>query len=181
MDKLGLNFGLIIAYLIPGFLGLIEVSQHIPMLNNIIFNTGGSPKQNNISSPSSILFILLLSLAIGIIINALAWAFVRPLVELTGVKRPSELDYKDLKNENIKIYNLVIENNFRYYQFYANVFVAVILLSQSWFVFPFFNYLIRNFSFFIVAIVLFLAARDSLSRAYFRMYTLNRKRGEEND
>ena len=172
MDKLGLNFGLIIAYFIPGFLGVFAVAKYENSVKALLGGSSGTPE-----SPSVVL-LLLLALAIGIIINAFSWAFVRPLITLSGVKRPATLDYTKLRKEDIEVYNVIIESNFRYHQFYANMLVAVLILSPAWLVRPLTGNVIRNVSFFLVSSILFLAARDSLQRAYKRMLALQ-ERGDQ--
>ena len=169
MEKLGLNFGLVIAYLIPGFLGLYALSQRVTPIKSLLHGEKGSPETG------AIIPLLIVAMAVGMIINALGWIIVRPLITISGVKRPRDLDYTKLKVEDIKLYNVIVEANFRYHQFYTNMFFAILLLIPIWVVRPIWDNRIRNFSLLIVGLALFLAARDSLNRAYTRMSALQNK------
>ena len=168
MEKLGLNFGLVIAYLIPGFLGLYALSERVVAIKNLL---GGD---NKIPEKAAIVPLLVLALAIGMIINSLGWGLIRPLIALSGVRRPEKLDYTKLTASDIKVYNVIVEDNFRYHQFYSNMLVAVLLLAPLWWVRPFGANVVRNVSFLIVVVVMFMAARDSLKRAYTRMLALQK-------
>ena len=97
MEKLGLNFGLVIAYLIPGFLGLYALSERLGAIKTLL---GGD---NKIPEKAAIVPLLILALAIGMIINALGWSLIRPLIALSGVRRPANLDYTKLKADDIKV------------------------------------------------------------------------------
>lgn len=169
MDKIGLEFGLVIAYLIPGFLGLYALAGRVEAIKALV---GGEQK---VPQAASIIPLILLALAVGITINATSWALLRPLIGLSGVKRPARLDYTKIKPEQIPLYNLIVESNFRYHQFYGNVLVAIIMLAPVWLASPLATNVLRNLSFFFVVVILFLAARDSLQRAYKRMLALQTK------
>jgi hypothetical protein len=173
MEKLGLNFGTVIAYLIPGFIGVYASARYVDTIHALL----GGDKQ--IPEAAAIIPITLMALAIGNVINAISWALVRPLIALSGVRRPRDLDYTKLKKEDIPIYNNIVEGNFRYHQFYANTLVAILLLTPTWLMLPLKENAVRNISFFLVTGVLFFAARDSLQRAYVRMSSLLKKEVEE--
>jgi hypothetical protein len=173
MEKLGLNFGTVIAYLIPGFIGVYASARYVDTIHALL---GGD---THIPDAAAIIPITLMALAIGNVINAVSWGLIRPLIALSGVRRPQGLDYTKLKKEDIPVYNVIVEGNFRYHQFYANTLVAIFLLTPTWLVLPFKENAVRNISFFFVAGVLFFAARDSLQRAYVRMSSLLKKEVEE--
>jgi hypothetical protein len=163
MDKFGLNFGLVIAYLIPGFLGLYALAERVSIFKALLGGDKGVPEA------AALVPMTTLALAIGIIINAVSWALLRPLISVSGVRRPAALDYAKLKEKDIAVYNVVVEANFRYHQFYGNMLVAVLLLTPRWLVRPVAENLVQDASFFFVTVVLFFAARDSLKRAYTRL------------
>lgn len=170
MDKLGLNFGQFIAYLIPGYLAIYPLAEVVPPLASLLGEKG-------VPQAEAIIPLLVLGVGIGIIINAFSWALLRPLFALSGVRRPEELTYTKLRKDDIEVYNTIIEANFRYHQFYSNMVIAVLLHGPSWFVLPVKDNLLRDTAFVLVVGVLFFAARDSLSRAYIRMLALFTKEG----
>lgn len=170
MDKLGLNFGQLIAFLIPGFVGTCAVAKDVNAINALFGGSGqGQP------SSASLVALLLIALAIGIIINAFAWLLVRPLIHLTLEVKPKAIDEMDLKNEDLPIYEHIMESQFRYHQFYSNMLVAVLLLIRLWLATPLQEHVLRDVSFPLVVIVLFCAAQKSLEGAYKRMSRLRQK------
>ena len=160
MDKLGLNFGLVIAYLIPGFSGTYAVASRVGAIDALL----GGP--NKVPSTGSVVPLLLIALAVGIIINATSWVVIRPVMEFRGVKPQPGYVNRELSKEDRARYDHTVESTFRYHQFYSNMLVAVLLLTPMWLVTPLQNNVLRNASFFLVLVVLFLAGRDSLQQFY---------------
>ncbi len=170
LEKIGVNFGHIIAYLVPGFLAIYPLAEFVPHFGALIGQTG-------VPKAEALIPLLLVALAVGIAIDAVSWALLRPLIGLTGVRRPPELTYAALTKDDVEIHNSIIENNFRYHQFYANMFIAVLLHAHKWLSLPIQEHGVRNGAFVLVTGVLFFAARDSLNRAYTRMLALTTKEG----
>ena len=171
MEKLGLNFGQLIAYLIPGFLAVYALADFVPQFAALLGRDG-------IPQAEALVPLLVLGLAVGVVVNAFSWALLRPLFALSGVKRPDDLTYTKLRKDDIAVYNTIVEANFRYHQFYSNMLIAVLVYAPTWLAAPATDNLLRNGSFLAVVGVLFLAARDSLSRAYVRMLALLSKEGK---
>lgn len=157
MDKLGLNFGLVIAYLIPGFCGTYALTPHVTAINALV---GGA------ANTGSVVVLLLIALAVGIIINAISWVVVRNFIHFTGVKSPSGIVYRKSSRQDALRYNRLIESTFRYHQFYSNMLVGILLLTPLWLAAPVQDNILRNASFPFVVIILFWAARDSLRNYY---------------
>ena len=112
------------------------------------------------------LYLTVASVAVGMIVSAVRWAFVDRLHNLTGIPVPS-LDFS-LLAKNVEALNLLIEIHYRHYQFYANELVAIFCLYISYRVsFGGLGSLgIVDVAFVILEIVLFMASRDTL-RKYF--------------
>ena len=113
------NFGIAIAYVIPGFVVLWGASYHSPTVSGWVGSDG--------ASIGSFLYVLLGSLAAGLLISALRWATIDSLHHATGVTSPS-LDFSSLQNK-LDSFVLIVEGNYRYYQYYANMFVAILVLG----------------------------------------------------
>jgi hypothetical protein len=163
LEKIGLDFKLIIAYLIPGTIGLYAAAMLVPAVGILL---GG---QTSVPQGASIILVLVLAIASGIVINAITWATVRPIVEASGAKRPPEFDYSKLSNDNKAAINNIRDNFFSYYQSYANMFTAILLVFFAyWYAqgLPRLDLTIIGTT---ICIVLFFAARDSLKRTYFNM------------
>jgi hypothetical protein len=84
-DKIGINFGQLIAYLAPGFVALYGLAG---LSTSIAALLRGNPQTPEAAASIPL---ILLALGAGIVVNAVAWALVRPLISLTGVRRPKEL------------------------------------------------------------------------------------------
>lgn len=174
MDKVGIEFRLIIAYLISGCVGLYAVSFHSKVVANLL---GGV---SNVPTGSSIILIVILAIACGIVINAVTWALVRPAIERRSLRRP-ELNYYKLTEQQMGAFSVILEENFRYYQPYSNLLTSLLLLQISALIgrveFPIIVYIALA----VVCFVLYFAARDSLRRSYEGMERLLKDGGEDHD
>lgn len=120
---------------------------------------------------SAIIPLLLMSIAVGIILSVIAWAIVRPLIELVAIKRPS-FDYSKLHRDDIEIFREFIGSMFRYYQCYSNLLIVFLIFILNYA----YNESTPKISILIVLgfliVILFLAARDALVRSYKTMDNL---------
>lgn len=161
LESLHRNFGLLIAFVLPGLvflLGLLwlEDSDELRWVNEV----------GRLSQIGSVLLLLLASTAAGIVLSAVRWVVLDNLHHATGLTAPL-LDYRNLQLKQ-ESFMLVVENNYRYYLFYGNTLVGLLLLGGS--------VLSRDVQLTTLAIVrwaalcvvLYLASRDSLQRYYTR-------------
>jgi len=117
MDILSRQFGLVIAYLLPGFIALIGVAPSVPMI-------AGWLRADQSGSFGAPVYALLAATAAGMIVSCFRWFLVDQLLVLTGLERP-RFNAQALE-QNPSAFNYLIENHYRYFQFYANTLVAVI-------------------------------------------------------
>ncbi len=165
MGKFQLSFTLLIAYAVPGLLGVYSLSLHFEPINYLFgLDTAHS-------STTVIIPLTLLVLGAGIIINALTWAFLRPLIHLFGVKKP-DLDYSKLTKDKIEQYNIIVESSYRCYQSYSNLLTSILILLIAIFTSQDGISMKAIAPFCIVMLVLLAASRDSLLRSYERMSKL---------
>jgi len=116
-DFSGKNFGLLIAYVLPGFVllyGLQPVSVPVREWLGISPSIPGSIE--------SIFFVTVASTAAGMAVSAVRWLLIDSLHDVTGLRRPTWDDGK--LQANLDAFEALVEAHFRYYQFYANSFVA---------------------------------------------------------
>lgn len=159
------NFGLVIAYLLPGFIAVAALSGPIPAIASwLATSPDGQP------TVGGFLYVTIASLAAGMFASSCRWVIIDSLHHRTGIKRPS-WDFSQLQS-NLAAYGLLVELHYRYYQFNANTFVVVA-----------FAYVIRlggsctwcggpawvDFGFVIVEAVLFATSRDTLRKYYARV------------
>lgn len=161
-DSLDRSFGLIIAFLLPGFIGLCGYSAFSPTLTVWL-----SAEPSIEPRLSGFLYVVLGSLAVGLIISAVRWGVIDTLHHATGLTRP-DFDYRRL-TDHLLAYQLAVEHNYRYFQFYANTAVANLwfftchqLAYGTW---P----LLAWLGFLTLEGILLIASRDALDRFYQRV------------
>jgi hypothetical protein len=156
------NFGLLIAYVLPGFVtlwgaGFVSPAVHLWLVGS----TAGGP------DVGGFLYTSIASVAVGMTVSAVRWATVDWLHATTGVMRPEWDDSK--LSERLPAFEALVENHYRYYQFYANMLVALALAYPTWRISvgsgPFRP---TDFGFLLVEGVFLAASRDALRRYYRR-------------
>lgn len=189
------SFGNAIAFLIPGFVVVWQLSAISPVLANWLgletssallggqqfSKPAGTALPSPTTSPSApapastaapsvggFAYAAIASLVLGLIVSAIRAQLLDRLHHKTGVQLPN-LNYKNLQ-ANREAFTIVIENLYRYYQFYGNLFVAVggAYVIHLWNT----GMTIRWWGLLgIVAleVVLFVSSRDSLERTYSRL------------
>jgi hypothetical protein len=157
------NFGPLIAYLVPGATALWGFSRFsAPLRSWFAFTEVDAP------TISGFLYLTVASLADGMTVTAIRWAFVDLLHAKTGLRPPS-LDFARLGGR-VDAFNLLIEIHYRHYQFYANMFVATAIAfvcqrsaisvgrGLGW----------LDVGFVIFEVVFFFTSRDTLRKYYQR-------------
>ena len=112
------NFGLLIAYLLPGFVALWGAAYHVEVVRSWLEST-----PPDAPSIGGFLYVTLASTALGLIVSAARWAVVDRLFARLGVRQPA-WDF-DLFTERLAAYEVLVSYHYRYYQFYANMLVAL--------------------------------------------------------
>jgi len=124
-DKLGLTFGNLIAHFLPGSIIFISIFHYLVdiKITEMILK----------SYPSFSLFLLaVLSLICGLILDSLRY-LITLLPKISAKFREwSSIDISNSDDDDRKYHDWVIENHFRYHQFYGNLglsflFAAIIL------------------------------------------------------
>jgi hypothetical protein len=156
MDNLTRQFGLIVAYLLPGFIALAGIAPLIPVVSSWL-----EPLNQGIAIGPPI-YALMAATAAGMVVSCFRWLLIDQVHALTGVPSPA-LNYRALEKQ-MTAFNYWVEQNYRYHQFYANALIAILfaygvnrLLKTS---------LLLGFGtdlgVFILCAVLFAGSRDAL-------------------
>jgi hypothetical protein len=158
------NFGLIIAYLLPGFVSLWGMSYFSPVVESWIDvqQPSGSP------AVAGFMFATLASLAAGVTVSAVRWAVIDHLHHATGIVPP---DWKFAHLEGrLQGYLTLVENHYRYYQFYSNMFVAAAFAYSARLVEgpAFLRPVAATCGFLALEMTLFAGSRDTLQKYYDR-------------
>ena len=123
----GQNFGLLIAYVIPGFVSLLAVGQFSPVVSGWL-QVSATP--DKAATVGGFLYATLASVGTGLTVSTVRWAIIDSVHHCTGIRRPPWDDSK--LQEKLGAFEALVENHYRYYQFYANMLVAmfVVLLAR---------------------------------------------------
>jgi hypothetical protein len=113
------QFGLIIAYLLPGFIGLAGVAPFVPAVAGWLLPVGYS--EASLGPP---LYALLAATTTGMTISCFRWLLIDHFHHWTGVVPPIWDD--SLLARRLTAFTYLVENHYRYYQFVANTLVALL-------------------------------------------------------
>jgi hypothetical protein len=150
------HFGLLIVCVIPGFTalhGLPSPSAAMP------------PSPPGFAADATIagfLFGSVEAITAGLIVSAVRWLVVDTLHHATGLKRP-DLDFASF-GANVQAFEFLVRNHYWYYQFYANMVVALAYAGAT---LP----RVRGTSawaYAMLAILFLLGSRDALRKFYDR-------------
>ncbi len=163
------NFGILIAYLIPGAIVLLGLTPFSPLLQGWF---ASSPP--DAPSIGGFLFLTVAALAAGMTVGAVRWAIVDSFHAWSGLPVP-DFDFSKL-GPNVEAFRLLIEIHYRHYQFYANSGVATAFayvshrislgFHGSW------GWLDLGVAF--LEVVFFVTSRDTLHKYYHRSRQLLR-------
>ena len=162
------NFGLLIAYVLPGFVTLWGISLFSPTVDSWI-----TTSQHGAPTVAGFLYVTLASLAAGLTVSAVRWVIIDRLHHATGLK-PPRLEFANL-DDRLQGFLALVENHYRYYQFYANSLVAgamayaahssrhgINFCQPSW----------PTLGFILLELVLLAGSRDSIRKYYSRVERL---------
>jgi hypothetical protein len=157
------QFGLILAYLIPGFIGLAGVAPIISLVGKWL-----APVSDGSLDLGPTVYAALAAIAVGMILSCFRWLLVDRLHGWTGVKRPVWNDQK--LHGNLGSFDYLVQNHFRYYEFCGNTMLALLWaygVNRALGTSPYFG-LWTDISALVVVVVLFAASRDALVKYYTR-------------
>lgn len=156
------QFGLVIAYLLPGIV-LLQGSAYLGLLEIIPVTVR---LESNLSL-GGFLSSTLAALGLGMTISAVRWLLIDTIHHRTGLQAP-QWNFTRL-TERVAAFDLIVEHYYRYYQFYANTLVSFLILwvvyriQQGLALWSFLDLL-----FLLLIGIFFSASRDSLKRYYDR-------------
>lgn len=106
------NFGLLIAYLLPGFTLLWGLRELSPTVEQWL---GSTP--HDAPSIAGFLYGTLASVAAGLTVSTLRWLLIDTIHHRTGVPLP-DWNFAGLR-DRVAGFDVLIEIHYRYYQFYT--------------------------------------------------------------
>lgn len=164
------NFGIIIAFLLPGFIAILGPGMydgHLEGSYALLKNWLGSQVSNDVHPTlASVLLLTLLALFVGMVVSTFRWIIIDSLHHWTGVAKPNwELGKLA---QRIDGFEFLVESHYRYYQFHANSLLAI-------FIHCFFRWQTVNpnryevAAILITSLALYLGSRDCLKKYYLRV------------
>lgn len=158
------NFGLTIAYLIPGFVVVASTADRLPLVAGWL---DGSVAQS--PTVGGFLFITIASVTAGLILSVIRWLTMDVIHHHTGI-RPPKLDFAQL-SKGLTAFEAVVDNHFRYYQAYTDLFLALVIVLSLHPNFPQTVGVTSITGYFVAGtllVILFFASRDALHKYYDR-------------
>ncbi len=119
------SFGLVIAYLLPGFIGLYGMSFWFPGLRQVY-----SAFLTAQSSVGLFLLVVIAALVGGLVLNSLRWAIYESWRR--DNLGPEELAKLGSSETMLNAYLQRIDENFRYYQFSGGFSISLPILYAGW-------------------------------------------------
>lgn len=161
------NFGLLIAYILPGFTVLWAISPLSPTVQTWLGTSIADAP-----TVGGFLYVTLGSIAAGLIVSAVRWLVLDSVHHRTGVAKPrwdfSRLDAK------LNAFDVLNEQHYRYYQFYGNMLAAlcVAFVVRGWFVVQSWPDALATVCLAGLGVLLFVGSRDTLQKYYRRVAAL---------
>mgnify|MGYP001799862497 CR=1 FL=1 len=119
------NFGLLIAYVVPGFVALVGLGFVSEDVQGWLL--GVTPEGPTLGG---FLYVTVASVTGGMVSNAVRWALIDTAHHLPGLARPEWSDAA--LHERVTAYEWLVENHYRHYQFYGNTVCALIFAHACW-------------------------------------------------
>lgn len=111
-DLTASNFGLLIAFVIPGLAAVWGLSAIVPSLGGLfVASTENAP------TVGGFLYLTVSSVGAGVFVSTIRWMVLDTVHHLTGLPRPP-LDFSQF-HELGRGYDQLNELHYRYYQFHA--------------------------------------------------------------
>ena len=156
------DFGLLIAFVLPGFTALWGIAQVSAPVRAWMGTPPADPP-----TVAGFLNITVASITAGLAVSTVRWLLIDSLHHRTGV-RPPDWDFSAL-TRNVAAFALVVDHYYRYYQFYANMLVSLALvLAARWATVEPSAVGWPDAGLLALMAVFFLGSRDSLKRYYAR-------------
>ena len=164
------SFGLLIAYIIPGFTVILLWGEKIPIVAGWLSSGASAPP-----TVGGFLTITVASVLVGLILSTLRWAIVDSVHHHSGIMPPTWEDPGD--PSRLALYQLVVEFHYRFYQFYGSMWLVLLFLAIT----PPGESALGDLSgaearlvSFFLALLFFAASRDTLQKCYLRGSTPGR-------
>src|SRR5216684_3071408 len=114
------NFGLLIAFILPGFIVLWGLSYSSATVRLWLSVAGGTP------TIGGFMFGTLASVAAGVTVSTVRWLVIDKIHHWTGIRQPP-WNFSRL-GRNVDAYNVLNDIHYKFYQFHANGLIALLFV-----------------------------------------------------
>jgi hypothetical protein len=123
------SFGYLIAFLLPGLLGLYAASYWIPEIDVLL-----QPIQNANANVGPSIMLLLIAVGIGVCVSSvrhfvLVEFFYKKIFKKRGI--PSDI-YTGVSPDELVWHKTLAEEHYRYHQFYGGCAVSILVMFVGW-------------------------------------------------
>jgi hypothetical protein len=164
-DLSGKNFGLLIAYIVPGAIVLVGLAAFSATVQAWLINPAKATP-----SIGGFLFVTLASVAAGMTASAVRWATIDRLHHWTGIEKPTWDDSK--LPDRLEAFEALVEAHYRYYQFHSNTLVAMLFSYAAWRPSLGSRPVGSDLGIVLLSAIFFAVSRDNLRRYYGRAAVL---------
>ncbi|MFO0905826.1 MAG: hypothetical protein U0939_22650 [Pirellulales bacterium] len=154
------NFGYLIAYVLPGFVLLLQLGDFSPAIRGWMHASASTAP-----TIGGFLFATLASIALGLLLSTIRWAVLDSVHRHTGLAAP-KLNFGKLQSHS-DAWDRLVQYHYRYYQFYGNSLVTLVICAAvpgaiwRWFdLHP----VLTSCGITALGLLLFVASRDSLRK-----------------
>jgi len=155
------NFGIVISYLLPGFVTLSGLSFFSNTVAGWLSPQGPRP-----ATVGGFLYATLASLACGMTVSAIRWAVADTIHHITGIRKP-RFDFSKLK-DSTAAFVVLIEVHYHYYLCYANTALALAFTCVAYVISKGWGSAWVLAAILPLEVVFWLASRDALRKYYRR-------------
>jgi hypothetical protein len=162
------NFGILIAFILPGFVVLWGASYFSETVRLWLSGTDSTTP-----TVGGFMYVTLASVAAGMTASTVRWAVIDSIHRWTGLPQPA-WDFSRLQ-ENLTAYTVLNDIHYKFYQFHGNAEVALVFVYLArrvhlgFFAAPLD---LIDAGFLMLAVILFIGSRDTLAKYYSRVSQL---------
>jgi hypothetical protein len=158
------NFGLLIGFLLPGFMVLWGLSYSSATVRLWLSGADATP------TVGGFMFVTLASVAAGVTVSTVRWAVLDTIHRWTGLPQP-DWDFSRLQ-ARVGAYNVLNDIHYKFYLFHGNALLALVFVYTArrthegiwtapvgWF----------DLGFVVLSVILFTGSRDCLRKYHLRV------------
>ena len=163
MDSSSKQFGLAIAYLLPGFIGLAGIAPFVPAVAAWLY-----PLEQTQAGVGPPVYAVLAATTIGMIVSCFRWIIIDHIHLGTGSLPPIWDDSR--LDDRLAAFDYLVESHYRYYLFVSNTLCAIVgaYTIHRWAGTLPLRGAGVDLVFLILCGILFVASRDALAKYYTR-------------